>query len=375
MKVLVTGAGALLGQGIIKSLRMAHTPYYIVAVDPDPRAAGLYWADRAYLVSYASEPRYLDEVCQIIDYEQPDAVLVGTDVELMIFATNKQKIDSTYQTRVIVSPPDTIQIADDKWLTYQFLSSYGFPHPRSALRDNMDALLSECGFPLVVKPRSGARSVGVHVVKNEKELNHALDQVDNPIVQEMVSSPEEEYTSGVVITEGRVRSVITMRRDLRDGNTYRAYVEPDAPFNSILSSVAEELGGMGSINFQFRSDKGVPKIFEINARFSGTTPLRAYAGFNEVDLVVRHYVYGDPIPTPSLRPAVILRYWDEIVVDPEELNGLSHRRQLPEPRFEHPGSTSESVSLRRISDVLEAAQPGTGWGSEYARVFGGSLES
>jgi len=50
MKVLITGAGALLGQGIIRALRNSDLNATIIAVDPDPLAAGLYWADAAYLV-------------------------------------------------------------------------------------------------------------------------------------------------------------------------------------------------------------------------------------------------------------------------------------------------------------------------------------
>jgi carbamoyl-phosphate synthase large subunit len=336
IKVLVTGAGALLGQGIIKSLRMADTCYDIVAVDPDPRAVGLYWADKVYLVPLAVEAGYLDSICRIIERERPHAVLVGTDVELMVLSINKPEIDSTFSTCVIVSSPDVIRIADDKWLTYQFMASNGFPYIRSALPNDVAHLLGECDFPLIVKPRCGARSVGVHKVRTEQELNHALSRVHNPIVQKCISTSEQEYTSGTVTINGSVKAVVTMRRDLRDGNTYRAYVEPGSPFNPLLSKMAEKLGGFGSINFQFRSDDGVPKVFEINARFSGTTPLRAYAGFNEVDLVVRYCVQGDPIPAPTLRPVVVLRYWDEMVIDPGELNTLSSKGQMAKPKFEHP---------------------------------------
>jgi carbamoyl-phosphate synthase large subunit len=249
-------------------------------------------------------------------------VLIGTDVELMVLSINKPYIDTAFNTQVIVSPPDVIRIADDKWLTYQFLVSNGFPYIQSALPDDMARLLGECDFPLIVKPRSGARSVGVHKVSNEQELNRALSLVHNPIIQKCVSSSTQEYTSGIVIVDGNVRAVVTMRRDLRDGNTYRAYIESDSPFNELLAKIAKRLGGVGSINFQFRSDGGVPKIFEINARFSGTTPLRALVGFNEVDFIVRHYMCSDPIPPPTLRPGVILRYWDELVIEPAELETI-----------------------------------------------------
>lgn len=328
IKVLVTGAGSLLGQGIIKSLRMADTHYEIVAVDPDPRSVGLYWADRGHLVPLARESNYLEILYQIIDRERPQVVLVGTDVELMALSTNKAEIDASFDTLVIVSPPDVIQTADDKWLTYQFLATHEFPVIQSALPDGIETLLRECDFPLIVKPRVGARSVGVHKVHDEQELAYALNAVGDPIIQKCISRSDHEYTSGLVIINDLVRAVVTMRRELKDGNTYRAYVEPDSVFNDHLTEVAEKLGGMGSLNLQFRSDDGIPKIFEINARFSGTTPLRAHAGFNEVDHIIRYYLWGDEIPAPRLRPVVILKHWDELVIDPGDLISSSPGHQM-----------------------------------------------
>lgn len=340
MKVMVTGAGAVLGQGIIKCLRMAPHAYKIVALDPDPRAVGLYWADRAHLIPLASDPGYGDAINRVIDQERPDVLLIGTDVELMYFALHKERLESSYRVRVVVNSPDVIRIADDKWLTYQFLSSNGFPYPDSALPDEQEYLIRRCGFPLIVKPRIGARSIGVHRVANERQLREALAAVSSPIIQECISSPEHEYTSGITVVNSQVVGVVTMRRDLRDGNTHRAYVMPDSPYDEILTSIAQKLGGEGVINFQFRVAHDVPKIFEINARFSGTTPFRAYAGFNEVDHLVQHYTSGTPIPKPTVAPVVILRYMNEVVIQPGEIQLFEEHRSIAGRDFAHPFNPS-----------------------------------
>ena len=106
-----------------------------------------------------------------------------------------------------------------------------------------------------------------------------------------------------------------MRRDLRDGNTYRAYVEAFPELNVEVRRMAEALGAHGPANFQFRLDaQGRAKVFEINGRFSGTTPLRMRAGFNEVEMVLRRILRGEPIKQPSVRPMMILRHFTETVV-------------------------------------------------------------
>jgi carbamoyl-phosphate synthase large subunit len=251
-------------------------------------------------------------------------VLVGTDVELMTFAQNRSDLEADYQTRVVVSSPRVISIADDKWLTYKFLKDNYFPYPKTTLIAGLTDFLRECDFPLVVKPRVGARSAGVSLVKDDGELRAALALAHNPVIQECVATPDAEFTSGLLVVNGSVTAVVTMRRDLRDGNTYRAYVQPNAAYNSLLAEVAAALGGFGPLNFQFRVADGVPKIFEINARFSGTTPLRALAGFNEVDVLLRHIILGEPIRTPQLRPYTILRYWSEIAVEADQISKLEH---------------------------------------------------
>ncbi len=338
MKILVTGAGAVLGQGIIKSLRIASHSYEIVAVDPDPRAVGLYWADRAYQVPMASDREYGDVIDSLLQQERPDVLLVGTDVELMHFSLQKERIESSFHVCVIVSPPEVIRIADDKWLTYQFLFSNGFPYPESTLPGDLDDLMCRCTFPLIVKPRIGARAVGVHKVTNEQELRQSLAVVDNPIIQDYISSPEQEFTSGITLVEGRVKAVVTMRRDLKDGNTHRAYMQTDSPYNELLAAIATKLGGEGVINFQFRVADNVPKIFEINARFSGTTPFRAYAGYNEVDHLIQYYAKGIPVPTPVLSPVVVLRYLNEIVIQSEQVEQLARNKKTIRPSFGYPFS-------------------------------------
>jgi carbamoyl-phosphate synthase large subunit len=58
------------------------------------------------------------------------------------------------------------------------------------------------------------------------------------------------------------------------------------------------------------------KIFEINSRFSGTTYFRSLANFNEVEMVLEHFLYNKKVVQPVINSNIsILRYYDEIVVN------------------------------------------------------------
>jgi carbamoyl-phosphate synthase large subunit len=319
MKVMVTGAGALLGQGVIRSLLASPLRPEVVALDPSPLAPALYWVPGRELIPMAKDPAYLDRIEALLRKHRPDAVMIGTDVELALFAEHRADLESRHGTKVIVASPEVVAIADDKWLTFQFLRKHGFPAPASALPGGEEALIEEVGFPLVVKPRVGARSVGVSVVRNRDDLRRAVDGLPAPVIQECVSTADDEYTAGTLTFDGRCEASIVMRRDLRDGNTWRAYVDRYPELDAAVRRMAEALGAYGPANFQFRVDAAGPKVFEINGRFSGTTPLRMHAGFNEVDLVLRKVVLGEPIVQPELEKLTILRYFTETVIRPDEL--------------------------------------------------------
>src|SRR5687767_3439875 len=117
MKLLVTGAGALLGQGILRAIRQSSLQATVVAVDPSPYAPGLYWVDSAHLIPLASDPSYLASLRTILERERPDVLLVGTDVELPLFAQHRSDLEAEFGMHVLVSSSEVVRIADDKWLT------------------------------------------------------------------------------------------------------------------------------------------------------------------------------------------------------------------------------------------------------------------
>ena len=319
IKVMVTGAGALLGQGMIRSLKQSSLKTHIVGVDPSPYSAGLYWSDSAHLIPFANDPRYIDQIINIIRIEAPDAILIGTDVELHIFAKYRKMLEDEFDVHILVSNSRVIEIADDKYLTYKFLKNNGYSFPETCLPGDEDKLISKVGFPLIVKPRIGARSYGVHKVNDKAALNKLIKTKEKLLIQECVSSSEDEYTASALVFNGICDASIVMRRELRDGNTYRVYVEKYNKLNEEIRALGEALRPHGSVNFQFRLDGNQLKVFEINSRFSGTTPLRAHAGFNEVELCLRRLLLDQPIIQPHIKEMIIIRHWSETIINKNTL--------------------------------------------------------
>jgi carbamoyl-phosphate synthase large subunit len=184
-----------------------------------------------------------------------------------------------------------------------------------------DAICAKLKMPWVLKPRvDGCRSKNVYVCYSEKEVFKVMNE--NPsvnfLIQEYIDG--DEYTCGTVSFDGKMIGSIQMKRELRNGDTYKAYVEDNPKIKRFLDFFISKLKPFGPCNVQLRMKDGIPYTLEINARCSGTTAARAIAGFNEPEMVC-DYLSGIK-PTFKIKEIAILRYWNEIPVEYNSIKEL-----------------------------------------------------
>ncbi len=337
MNILVTGAGALLGQGILRCLKLTNSNDNIITADPSPTSSGHWLGNKSYLIPLALSPDYMPAIEKIIKEENIAIVFIGTDVELPIFAKHKEELEKKYNTHIVVASSAIVDIANDKWLTTEFLRKNNFPYPHSALtsdRAGVQKIIAERGFPVIVKPVDGARSIGFEVIKDQERLEVFLSTPNNFVVQERLSDDEGEYTSGCVVYNGECKAIVTLKRDLRDGNTFRTYRDKEtSKYDETIRQMAGRLNIEGPCNFQFRIKNGQPVIFEINSRFSGTTPLRCFYGFNEVEAILGYIFDKKDITQPVLKEGVVMRVFSDIMITNEDLSTFKVNGV-----FDHPAS-------------------------------------
>jgi carbamoyl-phosphate synthase large subunit len=334
--ILVTGAGALLGQGILRLLQVSNFDKKIYTADPDPRSTGHWLGDYAITIPKVNQEGYIDAIKEIVVLYKIDALLIGTDVELPIFAIYKEEFLHKYNCKVIVSNQEVIKIANDKFLTATFLKNNNFPFPISVMANNKQELLNiekKIGFPLFAKPIDGARSLGIMKIENHEQLMKIYNPNSNLVVQQFLSENEGEYTSGCLVVNGKCKAIVTLKRDLRDGNTYRAYIDEHvSKYDKYIIEIAEKLNSDGPVNFQFRIFEGKPIIFEINGRFSGTTPIRHFFGFNEVEAILNYHLFDIEIEKPKLKTGIVLRTWSDLFIEENEYEELKNKGKLKQPK-------------------------------------------
>jgi len=323
--VLVTSAGSIVAQGIMKCLNLANQQagtdgrYKIVAADMSPRAPGLYRADFGALVPPVTSPDYLDFIIKLCLEKKIRAVFVGSDEETFPLALAKDDIENKSGAVVITNPPDVISIATDKWETFRFLKQRKLPCAESALPKDRVKFVRRTGFPVVVKPREGHGSLHFYVAHDEDELEASISIISKagwrPFLQEYLDGEDSEFTSGVTIsTSGKIMSSISMRKFLKGGQTYKAFIDDYAEVRKVAEETALQIGARGPINIQGKMSGGTIKTFEINPRFSATSPLRAVAGINEADIIFRNVVFREEPRKNKYERLVCMRYLNEVYI-------------------------------------------------------------
>ena len=336
LTVLVLGVGGNVSQGILKALAVSKLRCRVVGACISPLAVGLFTVDQAYVSPRADDPAFIDWLIATCRAEGVQAILSGVEPVLTVLAERAEQIREDTGAICIVSDPSHLSISHDKYVSCQWLEMNGFNFPQYAISEEKKALkklVADCDYPLIAKPRFGKGGQGLIQVRNPSDLAYVSSQ-PGYIVQEYLGDSNSEYTAGCFCDrDGRVRGTIVMRRDLLAGTTYRAEVGEFHDVRAEASRIATALRPLGPCNIQLRESQGRVVCFELNVRFSGTTPLRARLGFNEVEEALRHYVLGESAEDLlHVTEGIALRYWNEMYVDRRAHAALLQSGRLEEPR-------------------------------------------
>lgn len=312
IKVAVTGVGGGCGQGILSALQLSSLPTRVYAVDITKDSAGLHFPGVIPIV--LPKPELHPEAWEQFVYEQSiDAIIPGSDHDLLPLAQHRR-------LNGIVSSEDFVDISNSKAKTAMFS---GVRTPETVFGaidfDDPESLIHDLPYPLVIKPNFGMTSRGVHVVNNDAELQFYLKRTEKPVVQRYIGG--EEYTCALFFDiDSQYRFGFQMRRTLYAGTTYTA----ETTHNPVVEDFMEECGHafeqfnpFGAVNIQIKVENGLAYLLEINARASGSTALRAAFGYNEPEMMLKHFVLKEKINRPYTGNGRALRYWSAAIIQSE----------------------------------------------------------
>ncbi len=332
--VLFIPAGSGIAISGIKSIKNIED-IKTVAADSDPLAAGLYLAEKKYLIPEFNNPKFFSIIQKIILKEKIDILIPCLDPLLEIIANyGPTKLEKRLGVKILISPPETIKLTRDKWLAYnRFKNILNFPESWIDLDD-----VPKDTFPLFIKPRKGSGSIGATIVRNQTELEFFFSYLDDPIISEYLEG--KEYTVDCLASpKGKLITIIPRERiQSKAGISIKAkFMNVTDEIIEIAKEVNKQLHFIGPFFFQLKqgSDNTL-KIMEFNARLSGTMIFSNLAGFNIVEKAIRQFNDRDNLisnrtqSNPLLLPGkdffyeyeAMSRYWEEILIKTHDLKSL-----------------------------------------------------
>lgn len=310
---MVTTAGSAPTPGIILHLRSRG--YRVVATDVDPAAPGLYLADRGHLVPPGDSEAFLPRMRALCAEEGAVAVVPLVDEELLRVGGLAED-----GVAVLLPLPGFVAACLDKYRLMRELDAAGIGVPRTRLASEWPADDFEAESGLVVKPRTGRGSRGVRIVHSVGDLARVVAESGRPadelIVQERIAGPE--FTVSVVVwRDGAVQAVVPKEVVLKQGVTKYAVTRRDEAVIAACRAVQESLRADGPFNVQLCLDgAGVPRVFEINPRFSSTSALTTAAGVDEVaGLVGQALGTGPRLADRWSEGVAMVRRWTDEFMD------------------------------------------------------------
>ncbi len=320
LTIAVTGVGAIIGQGIVRSLRASGRAIRVVGIDRSERSPGPYMADAFERKPEAPENSavYLEYWARLIRRHGIRLVMPGLEID-MVFLNEHRSWFESLGVLLVLNTPQLIQQTNNKWLFAGALAAIGYPVIPSSRPDKWDeALRTLGGAPLLLKPLRGNGSRGIVKLENERDFEYWREKAAGEwMLQRIVGRVGEEYTVGVFgLGNGRILGPLIFRRRLSNaGNTQEAEVVPSHP---VLESAVEKLCThfcpMGPTNLQFRVEGDIPYLLEINPRFSSSNSLRTAFGFNEAAMSVDFFFHGKTPAAPACTEGIAWRYSEDFVI-------------------------------------------------------------
>ncbi len=180
IKVILTACGCPGASTFIQKLKNnKEREIEIVGVDADSQATGRFLVDEFYKVPLADSKEYIPAMLDLAEKEKADVLFPESSYEMYPLAINKRKFEKL-GTEVIVSDPEPIAIANNKYKMYEILrKETDIKLPKYYYPKNLDDfvnLVYELGYPkrpVCFKPHIGKGSRGfrfIDAVVDREEL-------------------------------------------------------------------------------------------------------------------------------------------------------------------------------------------------------------
>jgi carbamoyl-phosphate synthase large subunit len=244
-------------------------------------------SDRLYF-----EPLTLEDVLEIVEREKPDGVIVQFGGQTPLNLTMPLHRAGV---PILGTPPDSVDLAEDRERFAVFLDQHGIAHPEHAIARSLseaETAASALGFPLLVRPSFVLGGRGMAVVYEDAELRHymteALERAPKGaiLIDRFLENAVEVDVDA--LADGKDCVIAGIMQHIEEAGVHSgdsscvlpAYSIDGAlldQIRSVTGTMAKALGVVGLMNVQFAIADGRLYVLEVNPRASRTVPYVAKA--------------------------------------------------------------------------------------------------
>jgi len=331
-KVIVVGSGPIrIGQGIEFDYCCVHSALalkeegidsIIINNNPETVSTDFDISTRLYF-----EPITTEEVMNIIHKEDADGVILQFGGQTAInLALPLQKLLKGRKTKILGTPPDSIDLAEDRKKFARLMDELGILQPKSGTGfsfEDAKKLASEIGYPVLIRPSYVLGGRAMEIVYNESELETYMKSAvkvskKRPILVDKYLTHAIEIDVDAVCdgTDVFIGGILEHIEEAGVHSGDATMVLPPQTLSpetiqqvkDLTKKVALALKTIGLINLQLAYKDGDIYMLEANPRASRTVPIISKATGIPLAKVATKIMLGRRLKELDLKDGIEMRH-------------------------------------------------------------------
>jgi carbamoyl-phosphate synthase large subunit len=327
--VVILGSGPnRIGQGVEfdyccvrAGLAFRELGYRTIMINSNPETVSTDFdiSDKLYF-----EPLTLEDVLEIVRWEQPKGVVVQLGGQTPLQLTKPLEAAGV---RILGTSPDAIDIAEDRERFEALARKLNITQPPNGMARSVDEAIgaaARVGYPVLVRPSYVLGGRAMEIVYDEASLRGYFERAvrvapEHPVLIDRFL--EDAFEADVdAIADGRRCIVGGVMQHIEDAGVHSGdsacvlppYLIGDRQVEEMrryTKAFAEALGVVGLINVQYAIKEGVVYVLEVNPRASRTVPFVSKATGHALAKLAAAVVVGrtldelglpDDLPVPGV---------------------------------------------------------------------------